>query len=231
MFKAHTWATSTLILPFKLWNSDRISYSSSHSFPTFLLSICLFPFYLLSLRDYFLLFSLSSLSVFLSIFICIFIMLTATNKTLKWCADAAIMTSWQATLVMITTVMIVWFYAVFITYTRGLLCFTQIEVLSGEQRRAICLCLFSVFSFTICLSFLQILWLSLTFLALPLCCLYIYPSIAFLSLFFLFFSFPVLSLSSFCLTLNISLQILRASSPPPRPFVSVLWLVACGRIC
>lgn len=142
MFKAHSWATSTLILPFKLRSPSLIRplcLSVSHSFPSFLFSVCL---RLLSLPDYFRLFSLSSLLVFLSIFICIFIMLTVTYKTSKWCADTVIMTSWQATLVLITTMMIVWFYAVFITYTRGLLCFTQIEVLSGERRRAICLCLF-----------------------------------------------------------------------------------------
>ena len=77
-------------------------------------------------------------------------MLTVTYKTLKCRVDRVIMASWQATLVMITVVLIVWFYAVFITHTGGLLCFTQIKVLSGEQQEP------SVFAFlqfllTLCL--------------------------------------------------------------------------------
>lgn len=81
--------------------------------------------------------------VFRSIFARVPILRTVTYETtLKCCADTVIMPPWQATLVMITVMSTAWFYAVFITSTRALLCFTQIEVLSGEQHTTICLRLF-----------------------------------------------------------------------------------------
>lgn len=165
-------------------------------------------------------FLLSSLSVYHSIFICIFIMLPVTYKTFKCCADTVIMASWQATLVMITIMLIVWFYAVFITYTRGLLCFTQIEVLSGEQHKTICLSFFLFFSLHSLSLFLKLRNTLISHLF-----------TFFLSHLHSFFFCLCLSLSSFCLTLTISFY---RSSMRPLPLqslsVSVFWFVACGSI-
>ena len=151
----------------------------------------------------FLCFSLFLLPLFLSAFP---LFETVTYKTLKCCADTVIMASWQATLVMITIMLIVWFYAVFITYTRGLLCFTQIEVLSGEQRRTICLCLFKISP-----SLFAYLLLSDHPWSFLIC--HIHP---------FFPASACLSPSSSCLTLY------HPPSPPPPPSASVFWLVVCG---
>lgn len=157
--------------------------------------------------------SLSSLPVFLSIFICIFITLTVTYKTLKCYSDNDIMTGYtcydyhhDGSLILCS---------VYYLHQGLVMLYTDRSVIRRTARSHLSMP-FYIFSFTP---------QTLLYLALSLCYLHTYISVAFL---LFLFSFLFLSdIHSFCLTLNIIFHILM-SSPLS---VSVFWLVVCGGIC